>query len=72
MTSVPGVSGRSVGRWNCCWLPVGRLAITVRADAEAREVIVLIGWLSRSDDAELDARGPRLLSILVDGLRAQP
>ena len=71
MTSLPGVSARSVGRWNCCWLPVGRLA-TVRADAEAREVIVLIGWLSRPDDAELDARGPRLLSILVGGLRAQP
>ncbi|GAA2159784.1 TetR/AcrR family transcriptional regulator [Actinomadura napierensis] len=51
-------------------LAAGRLAGTVRADAEARDVIVLISWLSRLDDAELDARGPRLLSILVDGLRA--
>ncbi|MFE3800420.1 hypothetical protein ACFXO3_37955, partial [Nocardia tengchongensis] len=48
----------------------GRGAGDVRADAEARDVIVLIGWLSRLDDAELDARGPRLLSILIDGLRA--
>ncbi|MEV6333895.1 hypothetical protein AB0M12_04170 [Nocardia vinacea] len=40
------------------------------SDAEARDVIVLISWLSRLDDAELDARGPRLLSILADGLRA--
>ncbi|MCX0273392.1 TetR/AcrR family transcriptional regulator [Nocardia zapadnayensis] len=51
-------------------LSAGRSAGTVRADAEARDVIVLIGWLSRLDDAELDTRGPRLLSILIDGLRA--
>jgi AcrR family transcriptional regulator len=50
-------------------LAAGREAGSVRADAEARDVIVLISWLSRLDDAELDARGPRLLSILVDGLR---
>ncbi|GAA4497919.1 TetR/AcrR family transcriptional regulator [Actinoallomurus oryzae] len=51
-------------------LAAGRSDGSVRADAEARDVIVLISWLSRLDDAELDARGPRLLSILVDGLRA--
>jgi AcrR family transcriptional regulator len=44
---------------------------SVRVDAEARDVIVLISWLSRLDDAELDARGPRLLAIIVDGLRAR-
>ncbi|WET81077.1 TetR/AcrR family transcriptional regulator [Amycolatopsis sp. QT-25] len=52
-------------------LASGRSAGSVRADAEARDVIVLISWLSRLDDAELDARGPRLLSILVDGLHTQ-
>ncbi|MFF5181319.1 TetR/AcrR family transcriptional regulator [Micromonospora sp. NPDC000316] len=52
-------------------LAAGRSAGSVRADADARDVIVLISWLSRLDDAELDARGPRLLSILVDGLRAR-
>lgn len=51
-------------------LAAGRSDGSVRADAEARDVIVLISWLSRLDDAELDARGPRLLSILVNGLRA--
>ncbi|MEU4237524.1 hypothetical protein [Actinoplanes sp. NPDC026619] len=51
-------------------LTAGRTAGTIRPDAEARDVIVLISWLSRLDDTELDARGPRLLSILVDGLRA--
>ncbi|WP_246121832.1 TetR/AcrR family transcriptional regulator [Pseudonocardia cypriaca] len=48
-----------------------REAGSVRVDAEARDVIVLISWLSRLDDAELDARGPRLLAIIVDGLRAR-
>lgn len=56
MTSLSLAAGRSVG--------------SVRADAEARDVIVIISWLSRLDDAELDTRGPRLLSILIDGLRA--
>ena len=50
---------------------VGEPEELIRADAEARDVIVLIGWLSRLDDAELDARGSRLQSILVDGLRAR-
>ena len=52
-------------------LAAGRSAGTVRADAQAGDVIVLISWLSRLDDAELDARGPRLLSIIIDGLRAR-
>ncbi|WP_297612172.1 TetR/AcrR family transcriptional regulator [Nocardia sp.] len=52
-------------------LAAGRSDGSVRADAEVRDVIVLISWLPRLDDAELDARGPRLLSILVDGLRAR-
>src|SRR4051812_15227449 len=52
-------------------LAAGRSAGSVRADAEARDVIVLISWLSRLDDPDLDARGPGLLSILVDGLRTR-
>jgi len=50
-------------------LAAGRSDGSIRVDAEARDVIVLISWLSRLDDTELDARGPRLLSIIVDGLR---
>jgi AcrR family transcriptional regulator len=52
-------------------LSAGRSDGSIRADAEARDVIVLISWLSKLDDAELDARGSRLLSILVDGLRSR-
>ncbi|MBM7075039.1 TetR/AcrR family transcriptional regulator [Micromonospora sp. MMS20-R1-14] len=51
-------------------LAAGRSAGSIRADVEARDVIVLISWLSRLDDTELDSRGPRLLAVLVDGLRA--
>ena len=50
-------------------LAAGRAEGSLRADVEARDVIVLIGWLSRLDDTELDERGPRLLSVLLDGLR---
>jgi AcrR family transcriptional regulator len=50
-------------------LAAGRAEGVLRADVEARDVIVLIGWLSRLDEAELDERGPRLLSILLNGLR---
>jgi AcrR family transcriptional regulator len=52
-------------------LAAGRSAGTIRPDAEARDVIILISWLSRLDDAELDARAPRLLAILIAGLRTR-
>ncbi|GAB3238236.1 TetR/AcrR family transcriptional regulator [Kineococcus gypseus] len=53
-------------------LAAGRTEGSLRPDVEARDVIVLISWLSRLNDAELDERGPRLLSILLDGLRTHP
>lgn len=37
-------------------LAAGRSDGSIRADTEARDVIVLISWLSRLDDAELDSR----------------
>ena len=52
-------------------LDAGRADGSIRADVQARDVVVLISWLSRLDDAELDARGPVLLAVLVDGLRAR-
>lgn len=51
-------------------LAAGRANGSIRDDIEARDVIILITWLSRLDNDELDARGPRLLSVLVDGVRA--
>ncbi|MFC9440298.1 TetR/AcrR family transcriptional regulator [Nocardia sp. NPDC057030] len=51
-------------------LAAGRANHTIRPDAEARDAIILISWLSRLEDTELDTRAPRLLSILINGLRA--
>lgn len=50
-------------------LAAGRDDGSLRADVRARDVIILISWLSRLDDDELDERGLRLLSVLVEGLR---
>lgn len=50
-------------------LGAGRADGSVRADVQARDVIILISWLSRLTDQELELRGPRLLAVLVDGLR---
>ncbi|KAA8883936.1 TetR/AcrR family transcriptional regulator [Nocardia colli] len=50
-------------------LAAGRANGTIRPDAEARDIIILISWLSRLDNTELDTRAPRLLSILINGLR---
>jgi hypothetical protein len=41
----------------------------IRDDADARDVIVLIGYLSRLDEDEWDRRAHRPLHIVLDGLR---
>jgi hypothetical protein len=42
----------------------------VRGDADARDVILLIGYLTRLEEAEWDSRAYHLLDIILDGLRA--
>lgn len=42
---------------------------TIRADVDARDVIILIGYLSRLDEAEWDTRARHLLDVVIDGLR---
>jgi hypothetical protein len=37
---------------------------------DARDVIILIGYLSRLEPAEFDDRARRLLGVILDGLRA--
>ena len=41
----------------------------VRADVGARDVALLIGYLARLDAREWGVRAPRLLQVIVDGLR---
>lgn len=50
-------------------LDAGKADGTVRTDVDARDVILLIGYLSRLDEAEAQVRGRRLLTIVLDGLR---
>ncbi len=50
-------------------LDAGKSEGTIRPDVDARDVILLIGYLSRLDDAESDARARHLLTIVLDGLR---
>ena len=54
----------------CC--DAGKAAGTVRADVDARDVIILIGYLARLDESDWDTRARHLLDIILDGLRAQP
>ena len=50
-------------------LDAGRAAGVLRPDVDARDVVVLIGYLSRLEPAEFDARARHLLGVVLDGLR---
>lgn len=50
-------------------LDAGKAEDQIRHDAEARDVILLLGFLTRLDTAEWDARAPRVLDIILAGLR---
>ncbi|BCJ49839.1 TetR family transcriptional regulator [Actinoplanes sp. NBRC 14428] len=52
-------------------LDAGKAAGVIRPDVDARDVIILIGYLSRLDAAEFDARGRHLLEVVLDGLRSR-
>jgi AcrR family transcriptional regulator len=47
----------------------GRADGSLRPDVDARDVILLIGYLSRLEDDEWDTRANRLLDVILDGLR---
>jgi hypothetical protein len=50
-------------------LDAGKADGTIRSDVDARDVILLIGCLTRIEEAEWDARARHLLSVVLDGLR---
>ncbi|MET7338650.1 TetR/AcrR family transcriptional regulator [Nonomuraea sp. NPDC005650] len=50
-------------------LDAGKAAGTVRPNVDARDVILLIGYLTRLEQGEWDARARHLLDIVLDGLR---
>jgi AcrR family transcriptional regulator len=49
-------------------LDTGKADGTIRPDIDARDVILLIGYLTRLDQAEWDARSRHLLQVILDGL----
>jgi AcrR family transcriptional regulator len=50
-------------------LQAGRAEGTIRTDVDEADVLVLLGFLSRMTNSEVVARAPRLLDVLLDGLR---
>jgi AcrR family transcriptional regulator len=51
-------------------LDAGKAAGTVRPDVDARDLVILIGYLSRLGPAEFALRARHLLRIVLDGVRA--
>jgi AcrR family transcriptional regulator len=51
-------------------LEAGKAEGAIRADVDARDVILLIGFLGRLDDTEWDQRARHLLGVVLDGMRA--
>ena len=50
-------------------LDAGKRQGAIRRDVDARDVILLLGYLTRLDEAEWDTRAEHLLDIILDGLR---
>ncbi len=50
-------------------LDAGKADGAIRPDIDARDVILLIGYLTRLDQAEWAARARHLLHVVLDGLR---
>ena len=50
-------------------LDAGKADGTIRPDVDARDVILLIGYLTRLDPAEWDTRARHLLHVVLAGLR---
>ena len=49
-------------------LDAGKADGTIRSDVDARDVILLIGYLTRLEPAEWDTRARHLLQVVLDGL----
>lgn len=50
-------------------LDAGKADGTIRSDVDARDVILLIGYLSRLEQTEWETRARHLLQVILDGLR---
>ncbi|WP_419995669.1 TetR/AcrR family transcriptional regulator [Streptomyces boninensis] len=53
-------------------LDAGKAAGVVRPDVDARDITLLVGYLTRLEEDEWDARARHVLTIVLDGLRVVP
>lgn len=66
------LAGSSVGRIGDAIgmiLDAGKAEGQIRSNADARDVILLLGCLTQLDETEWDTRADHLLDIILDGLR---
>ncbi|NJP89152.1 TetR/AcrR family transcriptional regulator [Nonomuraea sp. FMUSA5-5] len=52
-------------------LDAGRAAGTVRPDVDARDLILLVGYLTRLEQDEWDTRARHLIRIILEGVRSR-
>ncbi|GAA2204558.1 TetR/AcrR family transcriptional regulator [Nonomuraea monospora] len=52
-------------------LDAGKADGTVRQDVDARDVILLLGYLTRLEDGEWDGRARHLLTVILEGVRSR-
>jgi hypothetical protein len=69
---LPAHSLGSIGEALTTLLDAGQADGTIRPDVDARDVILLIGYLTRLEPAEWDTRARHLLQVVLDGLRLRP
>jgi AcrR family transcriptional regulator len=61
----------SIGEAIDLLLTAGKEAGTIRTDVDSEDVLVLLGFLSRIDEAQAEQRARRLLDVLFLGLRTR-
>lgn len=70
-----GLSAKSLGPIGdavTALLDAGAADGTLRSDVDARDVVLLVGYLTRLDDDEWDTRARHLLDVILTGLRPRP
>ncbi|MGA6168336.1 TetR/AcrR family transcriptional regulator [Amycolatopsis magusensis] len=65
--SATGTIGEAIDRL----LDAGKAEGTVRADVDSQDVLTLLGFLSRMDEAEAAERAEHLLELIVSGVLAR-
>ena len=68
-TDLAGTSESRIGDAIAMMLDAGKTAGQIRSDADARDVLLLLGCLTRLDESEWDTRADHLLNVILDGLR---